>query len=192
MDFLADKPLFLRDIAVKDLLDAKIHTADFLIAHGLAPESDEEIEKEAARSVFSALTGPNTDTKTQRQAVALLETPEAVRQLVTMLTAYDWQFITQANQIRSYVVARLLEECDHPDSRVALKALELTGKISEIGLFEERVNVKRTDMTDSELDEKIRARMERIRALEKPTEPPIEAAFTEKQGESGEQAVHAS
>lgn len=179
MDFLAEKPPFLRDIPVKELLDAKIHTADFLTACGYAPASDEDIERDAAQRVFQTLTDPESKTQQQKQAVALLETPEAVRHLVGMLTAYDWQFVNQANEIRTYVVARLLEECDHPDPRIALKALELTGKIAEIGLFEEKVRVSKQELTDAELDSKIKARMDKLKALEAPKEVPIEAEFTE-------------
>jgi hypothetical protein len=179
MDFLAAKPPFLRDIPLKELLDAKIHTADFLVANGFTDGSDEEIEAEAARSVFQKITASDADDKSRKNAVALLETPEAVRQLVAMLTAYDWQFVNQANQIRSYVVARLLEECDHPDPRIALKALELTGKVAEVGLFEDKVRVSKQEMSDTELDAKIKERMDALKRLEAPKTETVDAIFKE-------------
>lgn len=177
---LNDKPPFLRDVPVAELLDAKIRTADFLTEAEI-PVSDEAIEAEAARSVFQTITS-RAEEQEKRSAIALLETPESVRHLVAMLTQYDYELITHADAIRNKLIAGLLEECDDPDPRIRLKAYELTGKIKEIALFEEKVLVKSQQMSDSELDLKIKERMERLKRLAAPaasTEAPIEAVFKE-------------
>jgi hypothetical protein len=59
-------------------------------------------------------------------------------------------------------VAKILEETDHPDARIRLKALEMLGKVTEVGLFTERIEIKKTELSDVELDERIKQKLEVI------------------------------
>ena len=162
-----------KKVQAADLLQAQVNTADWL--KELGAEDDEEIEQTAqaaaAREAFTALTTGAPDPKT---AVANVTTPPAVRKLVTMLSAYDWQFVEEAGKIRGKAVAQLVEEMEHPDARIRLKAIELLGKVTEIGLFTERVSVKKEELNDEELDEKIR---EKLAQLQKT----VEAEATERE-----------
>lgn len=151
-----------KKVEATDLIQAQVNTADWL--KELGAKDDEEVEQaaqeSAAREAFTALTTGAADPKT---AVAKLNTPPAVRKLVTMLSAYDWQFVEQANEIRGKAVAQLLEEIEHPDARIRLKAIELLGKVTEIGLFTERVSVKKEELNDEELDLKIKEKLAELR-----------------------------
>jgi hypothetical protein len=79
-----------------------------------------------------------------------------------MLTAYDWHFVEQAKEIRGYAVAQLVEETKHPDAKIRLRALELLGKVTEVALFTDRIEVKKSDLSDSELDSRIKEKLERM------------------------------
>jgi len=155
------------------LLDAQVNTADWL--KDLGVEDDEEVitaaQEQVAVEAFTSLTTGAPDPKT---AVANITVPAAVRKTVAMLTAYNWKFVEQAQEIRGKAVAQLLEEIDHPDARIRLKAIELLGKVTEIGLFTERVTVKKEELNDDELDEKIR---EKLAQLQKT----VEAEATERE-----------
>jgi hypothetical protein len=60
-------------------------------------------------------------------------------------------------------VTKLLEEAEaHPDAKVRLRALELLGKVTDVGLFSERIEVKKTDISDADLDAQIRAKLEKF------------------------------
>jgi hypothetical protein len=59
-------------------------------------------------------------------------------------------------------VAKILEETDHPDARIRLKALEMLGKVTEVGLFTERIEIKKTELSDVELDERIKQKLQII------------------------------
>jgi hypothetical protein len=59
-------------------------------------------------------------------------------------------------------VAKILEETDHPDARIRLKALEMLGKVTEVGLFTERIEIKKTELSDVELDERIKQKLQAI------------------------------
>jgi hypothetical protein len=87
-----------------------------------------------------------------------------------MMTAYEWQFVEEAQRLRSMAVAKIVEETDHPDARIRLKALELLGKVTEVGLFTERIEVKKTELSDMELDAKIKEKLLQIQnTVEEPT-----------------------
>lgn len=151
----------LKKVSAPNLLDAQVKTADWL--KELGSEDDAAIEQtaqeSAAREAFAAITTGAPDPKT---ALLKLQVPAAVRQTVSMLTAYDWEFVQQAKEIRGKAVAQLVEEMDHPDARIRLKAIELVGKVTEIGLFTERVSVKKEELADHELDERIRDKLAQL------------------------------
>lgn len=151
----------LKKVNAPNLLESQIKTADWL--KDLGAEDDEavtsEAEKAAAQEAFAAVTTGAPDPKT---ALLNLNVPEAVRRTVAMLTAYDWEFVHQAKEIRGKAVAQLVEDMEHPDARIRLKAIELLGKVTEVGLFTERVTVKKEDMADHELDERIREKLNQL------------------------------
>ena len=70
---------------------------------------------------------------------------------------------------------------DHPDARIRLKAIELLGKVTEIGLFTERVSVKKEELDDQELDNRIR---EKLAQLNKTVE--VEAKEREERNSDAE------
>jgi len=143
-----------------EALNAKIKTDDWLKAMG-APDAEtvvSELEKQQARQTFVALTN-NIPNDGQHELVQQIQTPQAVRHLTGMLTAYDWEFVNQAKEIRGYAVAKLLEECEHPNANIRLKALGLLGKVTEVGLFTEKIEVKKTDLSEDEINAKLKEKL---------------------------------
>lgn len=147
----------------EDLLNAQHSTSDWLTSLGAptADTADATAAASLAQGAFQALIKPDTDTK-QRQTLLALKTPAAVRHLTGMLTAYDWEFVHQAKELRGYAVSKILEEVEHPDARIRLRALELLGRVTEVALFTDRVEVKKTEMKDTELDAKIKEKLARF------------------------------
>ena len=143
-------------------IDAKVKTAQWLKDLEL---DDEEIETkadaEAARKSFASIVTGQSVATTQ-QALANVKAPAAVQHLVGMLTAYDWAFVEQAKELRGYAVSQILEEVKHPDARIRLKALDMLGKVTEVALFTERVEVKKTQMSDVELETRIKEKLNRF------------------------------
>ena len=155
-------PLPFAQAAPADIIDAQVQTAQWLKDLGL---DDEEVESkadaQAARSSFASLVTGQPPQNTQ-QALANIKAPAAVQHLVGMLTAYDWAFVEQAKELRGYAVAQILEEVKHPDARIRLKALDMLGKVTEVALFTERVEVKKTQMSDVELETRIKEKLNRF------------------------------
>lgn len=146
----------------EEILAAQVSTAAWLEEVG-AP-SVEDAQKAAAtaaaQQAFSALTAQTPEE--QRKALVQIKTPAAVRHLTGMLTAYDWEFVQQAKELRGYAVAQILEETKHPDAKIRLKALDMLGRVTEVALFTERLEVKKTDLTDAEIEAKIKEKLARF------------------------------
>ena len=143
-------------------IDAKVKTAEWLKDLELEDEEIEtKAEQEAARKSFASLVTGQSVANTQH-ALANVKTPAAVQHLVGMLTAYDWEFVAQARELRGYAVAQILEEVKHPDARIRLKALDMLGRVTEVALFTERVEVKKTEMSDVELEARIKDKLNKF------------------------------
>lgn len=179
-------------------LDAQIETADWLKALGAAgDEVANELEAQAARNAFSKYVTAQP-AEEQHAALAEIKTPAAVQHLVGMLTAYDWEFVNQAKELRGYTVAKILEETNHPTASVRLKALALLGKVTEVGLFTEKIEVKKTELSDTELESRIREKLNKLAKIVDITDisdahikelDQIECQTIDTQGESGESSI---
>lgn len=145
-----------------DIVSAQVSTAQWLEDMG-APTADQAQAAAAtiaAQNAFGALTAQSPEE--QRKALVQIKTPAAVRHLTGMLTAYDWEFVQQAKELRGYAVAQILEETKHPDAKIRLKALDMLGRVTEVALFTERIEVKKTDLTDAEIEAKIKDKLARF------------------------------
>ena len=150
----------LDDASPEDVLSAQVATEQWLAELGVDDDSvvADQHQTEAARKAFGSLT-TNADTTEQKAALAELKTPAAVRHLTGMLAAYDWQFIEMAQQLRGYTVAKILEETKSPNSNIRLKALIALGKVTEVGLFTEQIEVKKVEMSDAEVEQRIKDKL---------------------------------
>jgi len=147
------------------VLAAQAGTVGWLESLG-SPEYllDEDSQTAAdVRKAFAASTTVDVSDDKKKQAILALRTPAAVRHLAGMLSQYDWDFIEQAKEIRGYVVAKLLEETKSGDPRIRLRALELTGKLTEVGSFTTRVEItSRTESSVEELTDRIKEKIARL------------------------------
>lgn len=147
----------------QETLNAQVNTTAWLEKLGVDDDDKalKEANAKAAQKVFTALS-TNTPVAETKHQLTQIKTPEAVRHLVAMLAAYDWEFVEQAKNLRGMAVAKILEETNHPDARVRLKALDMLGRITEVALFTERVEIKKADMSDSEIDKKIKEKLNKF------------------------------
>jgi len=136
----------------------KIHAAA-MTACALLALGDDEIDeaeikdgRDLARVIFQEGREP-TDIELKRPAVVL--------HLEALLSEYDHEIIQDATQVRRYVTNRLIEESSpDKDPKYTLRALENLGKITEVGLFTERVEVTVKQQTTEELEDKLKKALE--------------------------------
>jgi hypothetical protein len=155
-------------------LSAQNKTSDWLKS---LVEDDEEImsqaQQEKTADAFNALVTSNPHAK---EKLLQLDLPAEIKTAVGMVTAYQWKFVEQAEELRSMSVAKIVKETDHPDAKVRLKALELLGKVTEVALFTDRVQIKTDEISDEELDAKIKEKLSRYMGAV----DVVEADFKEK------------
>ena len=79
-------------------------------------------------------------------------TPGTIVHLESMLNEWDQEVLDVGRRLRNYVTNKLIAETVDPDPKVRLKSLELLGKVSNVGLFSERVDITITHRTISDIE----------------------------------------
>jgi hypothetical protein len=131
------------DIAARG--EAFFKTAEFLSEAG-AEIVVEEKDRIESREIFSG----------SDQAPPVPTSSAVAMHLKALVNEYDHQVLESNIQARQYIVNRLLDLSDPRNETKPmeqLKALELLGKVSEIGLFTERVEVNINHKSTEELEE---------------------------------------
>jgi hypothetical protein len=140
-----------------ETLSAQIKTSEWLSQ--FADEDDEILSEAQQEKVVDAFNALTTSDPRSKERLLQLDLPEEIKAAVGMVTAYQWKFVEQAEELRSMAVANIVKEVHHPDARIRLKALELLGKVTEVALFTDRVSVKNEDVSDEELDARIKEKL---------------------------------
>ena len=147
----------LETLTPAQTLGAQAKTSEWLKAFD---DEDDEIltqaQQEKTTDAFNAMVKADPNAK---ERLLSLDLPDEIRAAVGMVTAYQWKFVEQAEELRSMSVAKIVKETDHPDARIRLKALELLGKVTEVALFTDRIAIKNEDVTDEELDARIKEKL---------------------------------
>ena len=116
--------------------------------------------KESAKAILSALA------KGQEPQVGVvnsaMSTPGGAYFVRSILQEYDMEIVHEAKSLRHYVTNKLIIESDNNDARIRMKALELLGKISDVGLFAERSEITVTNRSTSELEEVLKSKLKKL------------------------------
>jgi hypothetical protein len=129
------------------------NTADLLQELGASIE----IEKDDIDKTIELFKASN-----RHVAKHALKTPSTASAAALFLRSYANQVATDAAEIRSAVTSKLMEIANCGDPRYELKALELLGKHSDVGLFTERSEITINHKTSSDLEEAIKERVKRL------------------------------
>ena len=124
-------------------------------------------EKIEAEELFKVFTDPEQKGMVNADVNKSISPPATVKHLYAMLSDYDHQVVQEAVQLRRFVTNKLIEDTGLNDPRHRLKALELLGKISDVGLFSEKTEVIVKHATTEELEKQIRSKLANIIGQEK-------------------------
>jgi succinate dehydrogenase flavin-adding protein (antitoxin of CptAB toxin-antitoxin module) len=81
--------------------------------------------------------------------------------LEAILSEYDRDLLNVTTRLRSFVTNKLLLETVDEDPKIRIKALELLGKITNVGLFSERIDINITHRTIEQVDEELDQMLEK-------------------------------
>jgi hypothetical protein len=149
---------------------AAAKTIDFLIDNGIDPEKLVESDSTAdddvlVASIVESFAADEAKTSASISTTKLSSLPAVVLlEVNSLLTEFGQSVVRNATQIRHLVTNKLILETANPDARVRLRALELLGKISDVGLFTERSEVTITHQSTDELKLSLREKLNRLRS----------------------------
>ena len=162
----------------KDLLKnaaAAANAARLLMEHGLEPEPTDEDKKLAAAVATSYARDPaGTSALMSPEKLGQLP-PAAVMMTDEILKEFGHEIVKDAVRVRHLVMNKLVIESENPDPRIRMRALELLGKITDVGLFTERSEVTVTHQTTDDLREKLREKLMKLKDVTPPAEDVIDA-----------------
>jgi hypothetical protein len=138
---------------LSDSISVAANTADLIESLGGSIDFSEKDEEQARNLITGASKSATPQHITQ---------PGVARYAAAILKKYDYQAIADSQQARSFITNKLIELADCGDYKIEIKALELLGKHSDIGLFTERSEITVHHKTSNELENSIKDRIKRL------------------------------
>ena len=149
-------------IDLKDRAEAAGNTAEQLAEHGLEVQTTQEDRDNAAKLVAAYAENPDNASKkvTNKRAASL--TPASLVLTDAILKEFGQSVVENSLHIRHLVTNKLLLESENPDARIRMRALELLGKISDVGLFAEKSEVTITHQSTDDLRARLKGKLEKL------------------------------
>jgi|TARA_R110000796_G_scaffold220434_3_gene336557 hypothetical protein len=168
-----------RKLDLKKRAEAAANTALDLAEFGLDLLPNKEDKDVAAKLTSAYASDPEKTSKTASAARMSTLTPASLVLTSNILSEFGRSVVESSVQIRHLVTNKLLLETENPDPRTRIRALELLGKISDVGLFAEKSEITITHQSTDDLKAKLRRKLEKLVPVEEEAE---EAVFLD--GES--------
>tara|TARA_R100001530_G_scaffold46006_1_gene34597 strand:+ start:176 stop:790 length:615 start_codon:yes stop_codon:yes gene_type:complete len=149
-------------VDLKDRAEYACNTASKLAEHGLNIEPTAEDKDVAAKLAISYADNPEKTSKKVTAKRAATLTPASLLMTNSILQEFGQSVVESAVQIRHLVTNKLVLEAENPDARVRIRALELLGKISDVGLFSEKSEITVTHQSTEDLKENLRAKLAKL------------------------------
>ena len=147
---------------LKDRAEAACSTTAQLVEHGLEISPTKEDKDNAAKLVAAYAEDSEKTSKQVTAKKAATLTPASLLLTDAILKEFGQSVVESALHIRHLVTNKLLIESDNPDPRVRMRALELLGKISDVGLFSEKSEITITHQSTDDLRAKLKGKLEKL------------------------------
>lgn len=147
---------------LKDRTEAASNTALELAEHGLDIEPTKEDKDIASKLAVAYADDPEKVSKKASSKKVSKLPPASLILTNQILQEFGHSVAESATQIRHLVTNKLLIESENADPRIRVRALELLGKISDVGLFSEKSEVTITHQSTDDLREKLRSKLEKL------------------------------
>ena len=151
---------------LKERAAAACNTINILMENGLPPEALDPDVADKVRIATIVNSFAEDEVKTNQILTTdrfFNLTPAVLLGVHETLKDFSHAVVKQATQIRHLVTNKLILETNNPDPRVRIKALELLGKISDVGLFTDRSEVTVTHRSTDDLQSNLREKLESLR-----------------------------
>lgn len=129
---------------------------------GLDIEPDETDKEIATLLSQSYAEDPEKVSREINNARAAKMRPASLVLAGSILDEFGQVVVEDSIQIRHMVTNKLLLETENPDARIRMRALELLGKISDVGLFTEKKEITVNHQSTEELKAKLKNKLTRL------------------------------
>jgi hypothetical protein len=166
----------------KDLIrnaKAAANAARLLAEHGLDLNPTPEDKKLAASLATAYANDPISTSSAATPARIGAMPPAAVLLTAEILGQFGHEIVKDAVQVRHLVMNKLVQETENPDPRIRIRALELLGKITDVGLFTERSEVTVTHQTADDLRARLRDKLTKMKNVTPPRDDIIDAEVSD-------------
>jgi hypothetical protein len=153
-------------VDLNDRAEAAANTVAKLAEHGLDIKPNKEDQENAAKLVAAYAEDPESTSKKVTAKRTSTLTPASLLLTDAILKEFGQSVVESSMHIRHLVTNKLLLESENPDARVRMRALELLGKISDVGLFSEKSEITITHQSTDDLRDKLRGKLEKLVAGE--------------------------
>ena len=137
----------------KDGIAVAVNTANLIDELGGSIEySNQDLHK--AAQLIGGVDEPNTPKHVPSAAEA--------KAASVLVKQFDFQAFADIQQARTFITNKLIKMTDCGDPKIEIKALELLGKHSDIGLFTERSEITVHHTTSKGLEDSIKERIKRL------------------------------
>lgn len=138
---------------------AACNTVNMLKTYGMPVEPCSEDDFVAELIVMAYAKDPDDTSKTMNRSNFSDLTPYAVTRVASILDEFGQHVAKKAGAVRNLVYNSLIIESRHPDARIRLRALELLGKTTDVGLFSDKKEVTITHQTSEEVRDRLREKL---------------------------------
>jgi hypothetical protein len=135
---------------------AACNTAELL---ELDMEPTEQDLVTAEKAVYAVA---ENEEKANKKLVKQDQKPAVYKSVKSILDEYSLRVVDNAMQIRLLVTNKLILDSDSPDDRTRLRALEMLGKITDVGLFTEKSEVTINHRSTEDLVNSIRSKIHKL------------------------------
>jgi hypothetical protein len=87
-------------------------------------------------------------------------TPGTIVNLEAILSEWDHEVLDAGRRLRNYVTNKLIMDSNDADPRVRIKVLELLGKLNNVGLFSDRVEVNVVNRSIDSIEQELAKTLE--------------------------------
>ncbi len=151
--FPEDNPV-LADFVEKAI--AACNSAELLGLDVTSSDDDKDVAEKAVYAVAS------NEEKANKKLVKKEMRPATYNEVKNILSQYSHRVVENALQIRLLVTNKLILESENEDPKIRIRALELLGKITDVGLFTEKSEVTVNNRSTDDLVKSIRSKIHKL------------------------------
>ena len=143
---------------------AAVGAANLLSQYGLEIDVPTRSEMEGAGMLAAAYARDPEGTSAAATPARLANmTPAELAVARDILQRFGHSVVESSIQVRHMVMNKLIQETENPDPRIRMRALELLGKVTDVGLFTERSEVTVTHQTSDDLRAKLKSKLQKMK-----------------------------